>query len=491
MNISVYNITGIFFFLLCPLSLKAQSIVDSPSAEAMVQALMGAQAITWNETLDCSPRATGIYTGDLGIGLDPAGGITLGIGITDSIVGTPIMQQINLVNSSSSINSVTDTDYNNLVLSQDYGWLIEVLKTCKLSFDMIPLADSVSFPFVYASERAKGVPCSSNYIADVVGIFISGVEYPQPVNTAFVSGTDIAVSSNSISSATPDENYLNYCGNYCNGCSYTQYFVENYTGNSQLRYRGYTLPLNAGAALSPCDTYHVKIGIGFTTTRWFTLFLAPAVYVNPLPPATQSLTAQSAPGMPDTPQAQVCRGCSGSFTIVRESSAAAQNISYTLSGSAINGTDYATLSGSVSFEPGQDTAVIMVEALNVDPPQPPQTLVLSVYSNPPCGTPGYLRDTMLIIDRNYTGIEGSEEIFPFQIAPNPFHSGISVFAPPHENWQAELYDITGRSCLSGSGNTERLNASLGNLESLQAGIYILKVSRMSDGRKAVFKLIKE
>src|SRR5690606_34460685 len=211
----------------------------------------------------------------------------------------------------------------------------------------------------------------------------------------------------------------------------------------------------------------------------------------PLPPAAQSLTAQSAPGMPDTPHAQVCRGCSSSFTIVRESSAAAQNISYTLSGSAINGTDYASLSGSVSFEPGQDTAVITVEALNVDPPQPPQTLVVSVYSNPPCGTPGYLRDTMLIIDRNYTGIEGPEEIFPFQVAPNPFHSGISVFAPGNETWQAELYDVTGRSFRSVSGNTERLNASLGNLESLQAGIYILKVSRMSDGRKAVFKLIKE
>jgi|GEM_PF-4716749 len=491
MNISVYNITGIFFFLLCPLSLKAQSIVDSPSAEAMVQALMGAQAITWNETLDCSPRATGIYTGDLGIGLNPAGGITLGTGKTDSIIGTPVLGPNDFGNGSFVTNTVMDTDYNNLILSQNYGGQLQAMKTCKLSFDMIPLADSVSFPFVYASERAKQCPCLLNYVADIVGIFISGGDYPQPVNTALVPGTDIAVSSHSIASATPDVNYLNYCGNYCNGCSYTQYFVDNYTGNSQLRYRGYTLPLNPSTALNPCDTYHVKIGIGFASTYWSTLFLAPAVYSNALPQAGVSLSAQSAPGMPDTPQAQVCRGCSGSFTIVRESSAAAQNISYTLSGSAINGTDYAMLNGSVSFEPGQDTAIVTVEALNVEPPQPPQTLVLSVYSNPPCGTPGYLRDTMLIIDRNYTGIEGPEEIFPFQIAPNPFHNSISVFAPSHESWQAELYDITGRSCRSISGNTERLNASLGNLESLQAGVYIFKVSRMSDGRKAVFKLIKE
>jgi len=490
MNKTAY-VSVILFFLLCPLSLKAQSIVDSPSAEAMVQALMSNQAITWNETLECDPRGTGIYTGDLGIGLDPAGGITLGSGKTDSIIGTPVLGINDFGNGSFVANTVTDTDYNNLLLSQNYGGQIQWLKTCKLSFDMVPLADSVSFSFVYASERAKHFPCSNNLFNDVVGIFISGGNYPQPVNIAFVPGTDIAVSSNSISSAAPDTNlFINVCGNYCNGCSYTQYFVDNYTGNSQLRYRGYTLPLNAGTALDPCDTYHVKIGIGFNSV-WLTLFLAPAVYANPLPQAGLSLSAQSAPGMPDTPHAQVCRGCSGSFTIVRESSAAAQNISYTLSGSAINGTDYAPLSGSVSFEPGQDTAIVTVEALNVDPPQPPQTLVLSVYSNPPCGTPGYLRDTMLIIDRNYTGIEGSEEIFPFQIAPNPFHNSISVFAPPHENWQAELYDITGRSCLSGSGNTERLNASLGNLESLQAGIYILKVSRMSDGRKAVFKLIKE
>src|SRR5690606_7589990 len=173
MNKTAY-VSVILFFLLCPLSLKAQSIVDSPSAEAMVQALMGDQAIVWNETLDCSPRSTGIYTGDLGIGLDPVGGIALGTGITDSIVGTPVLQPNDFASGASITNTVMDTDYNNLVLSQGYGGQLQWLKTCKLSFDIVPLADSLSFPFVYASEMAKRQPCVANYIADMVGVFISG-----------------------------------------------------------------------------------------------------------------------------------------------------------------------------------------------------------------------------------------------------------------------------------------------------------------------------
>jgi len=490
MKKTAHIIFGIFFTLHCPVLLKAQILTDSQSAATMVHAIMGDHPIILNETLECHPLSTGIYTGDLGIGLDPAGGAIIGNGKLDSIIyGELIFTQLGIT---VAPPPMTDFDFYNLALSQGYNGNNSTLTLCTLSFDMVPLADSITFPFVFAALAAKFEPCWSTYAIDLMGVFISGGAYTQPTNIAFVPGTDIVVSNNSITTQTPFVGDINNCGAFCNGCSYTQYYVENVAGSfSPLRYPGFTLPLYAGAALSPCDTYHIKIGMLKLQNHAASLFIGPAVYTNPLPPAAQSLTAQSTPGMPDTPQAQVCRGCSGSFTIVRESSSAAQNISYTLSGSAINGTDYAPLSGSVSFEPGQDTAIVTVEALNVEPPQPPQTLVLSVYSNPPCGTPGYLRDTMLIIDRNYTGIEGPEEIFPFQIAPNPFHNSISVFAPPHENWQAELYDITGRSCRSVSGNTERLNASLGNLESLQAGIYILKVSRMPDGRKAVFKLIKE
>lgn len=111
-----------------------------------------------------------------------------------------------------------------------------------VEFDLVATTDQISLEYVFGSEEYLEYVGSS--FNDVFAFFISGgTEYPTPVNIALIPGTGEAVSINNV-----NQN-LN-----------TAFFYDN-TGGATVQYDGFTTPLTATAAVTPGETYHIKIGV--------------------------------------------------------------------------------------------------------------------------------------------------------------------------------------------------------------------------------------
>ena len=96
------------------------------------------------------------------------------------------------------------------------------------------------------------------------------------------------------------------------------------------------------------------------------------------PPAglpTVTLTASD-------PSATESGGDSGAFTLQRTGATdGALTVNYTVSGTASNGVDYATLSGTTNFAPGVTNLVIAVVPLDDSLPEPEETVILTLSTN--------------------------------------------------------------------------------------------------------------
>ena len=113
-------------------------------------------------------------------------------------------------------------------------------------FDFVPIADTVSFRYVFGSEEYEEFVGSS--YNDVFGFFING---PNPaggnytnLNMATIPNTNTAVSINNVNQNTN-----------------TAYYFNNNNGIT-IQYDGMTVVLEAWAVVTPCVTYHFKAAIG-------------------------------------------------------------------------------------------------------------------------------------------------------------------------------------------------------------------------------------
>jgi len=112
-------------------------------------------------------------------------------------------------------------------------------------FDLIPFADTLRFHYVFGSEEYPEWAGSS--YNDVFAFFLSG---PNPsggdylnFNIALIPGTNTPVSINSVS---PLAN--------------TQYYIDN-SADTTIVFDGITTVLSVSAAVVPCASYHLTIGV--------------------------------------------------------------------------------------------------------------------------------------------------------------------------------------------------------------------------------------
>ena len=111
---------------------------------------------------------------------------------------------------------------------------------CVIEFDIVPLCDTLSIKYVFASEEYPEFVGSIN---DVFAFFISGPGIVGTQNIALIPGTSIPVSINTL-----------------NANSFSQFYVNNIGGQS-VQYDGFTVPLQAISPVMACETYHVIIAI--------------------------------------------------------------------------------------------------------------------------------------------------------------------------------------------------------------------------------------
>ncbi|MCE3227400.1 MAG: hypothetical protein K0S32_1951 [Bacteroidetes bacterium] len=120
-----------------------------------------------------------------------------------------------------------------------------------IEMDIVPTADSLSFNYVFGSEEYDEFVGSS--YNDVFAFFISGKGVEGQVNLAVVPNTKDPVTVNSINNGGTTS--------YNARPSNPTYYVSNIDGNLGIEYDGMTKLMEIKKAVTPYETYHLKLAI--------------------------------------------------------------------------------------------------------------------------------------------------------------------------------------------------------------------------------------
>ncbi|MBN2745898.1 MAG: choice-of-anchor L domain-containing protein [Bacteroidales bacterium] len=291
------------------------------------------------------------YTGDLtAIGKFTNGGTT-NLGLLGGIVMTSgSATNAPGPNSSGSIttnnNGGSDPQLANLVSGT-------VQDASVLEFDFVPIADTLRFRYVFASDEYPEFANSS--FNDVFGFFISG---PNPAggnylnhNMAIIPGTaNTPVSINNINNGTSNTGP-------CMNCTY----YYNNLGGLTIEYDGLTTVLTAFALVVPCSTYHFKAAVADVGDGAYDsgVFLEANSFISN---AVQISTSFSVAGA----YPYGLEGCNNAIlkaTIPKKLTVPFQVPIDTMWGTAINGTDFTYVPNYITVPAGSKTGSLVVEPL--------------------------------------------------------------------------------------------------------------------------------
>ncbi len=209
------------------------------------------------------------------------------------------------------------------------------MDACKFEFDIIPTGDSLAFNFVFASEEYNEW-VGSQY-NDVFGFYISGpgiVGDPNAgiaKNIALIPGSNQPVTINNV-----------------NNGSNAAYYHDN-AGGADIQYDGYTQGLVARSAVTPCQSYHLKLVIADASDRKYDS----GVFIEKIVSNNVTMQAFTANGTPE-----LVEGCNPGWVRFQRPFAqpTALAVQYYIQGSATNGTDYAAIA---PVNPAQAKTIII------------------------------------------------------------------------------------------------------------------------------------
>lgn len=398
---SILGLLLICLFITNSNSYAQMSVTTGNTAEELVNRLVGEGVDVFNATLNpgCALTQRGTFghaPGPNDLGIDS--GIVLTTGIVDN--GTSGVYSNYLTGLAMPTSGVSsDPDLASLVS-------VSIHDACILEFDFIPKGDTIKFNYVFGSEEYPEFACSG--YNDVFGFFISGGIYTTPTNIALVPGTTIPVAINSINKAPAGTGYpISTCMEMGAGSPFTEFYVDNegLLMSPNIAYDGFTTVLQAIAGVSPCDTYHLKIAIadGGDGT------LDSGVFLEAGSLSSTVLEVQTFGGAGfEIPYTNCVRGCPpGKFTVTRTGSMSTPiTVDYTLEGTAVNGTDYVFLPGSVTIPAGETSVDVWIEPYVFPYAVGPKTVIVKIYSPYTCGDELIVlsSDTITIFDSMYVKI---------------------------------------------------------------------------------------
>lgn len=271
-----------------------------------------------------------------------------------------------------------------------------------LQFDFVPISDSVKFKYVFGSEEYPNYICSQ--YNDVFAFFISG---PNPsggsytnYNIALIPGTNIPVSVNSVNSGTPGSGFSS---SGCTSLAYSNLYVNNALINgTTIAFGGFTTPLVANCKVIPCQTYHMKLAVadGYNGLYDSGVFLQANSF------SSNTFTVNSY--YTDTILGNnAIEGCSeGVVTFTTPQPVTSPFvINYTISGSAVNGTDYTPIPSSLTIPAGQDSVALIIHPLTDAITEGTETVFLNITNG--CIT---IKDTINIIDKVPLSIDAGTDV---------------------------------------------------------------------------------
>jgi gliding motility-associated-like protein len=327
------------------------TVTQSSNSQALSQLLAGSGVTISNYTLSCSANGSGTFT-NVNTNLGMPGGVVLASGRVQNIPNNAG------VFASSQFTASGDVQLSTLTNGTIYD-------PCILEFDVVPQGPLLKFDYVFASEEYPEWVCSQ--FNDVFGFFISG---PKPgggnyanQNIALITNTNLPVAINTVNPGTPGANAN---GGQCNGVNQTLGYNSIYTNNqvplnTSIVYDGMTHLLTATAAVTPCQTYHLKIAVADVADRIYDsgVFLS-AYSFNANPVSISATSNLNYAGF-----SSAYEGCvGGTFTItLSQAQTVDLYVPLSINGSAINGVDYSTIPTTVVIPAGQTSVTIPLNPL--------------------------------------------------------------------------------------------------------------------------------
>jgi gliding motility-associated-like protein len=376
-HISKNKMRGVLFFILlillilrCSIAIAQVQIFQYPTPEELVtRELIGTGVQVFNVVYNGSREAIGYYTRGAG---GPAPifprGVILCTGRLRDVPGPN-------TNTNAPAPNRPNADYNNGAPGDPQLTAIIGARTfnaATLEFDFIPITDSISFNFIFASEEyTEYVDKRYN---DVFAFLISGPGIPPPgINIALVPGTNTPVSINSI-------NHLRNTGYYIDN----EYIDSDRPAPYNIEYDGFTTSLTAKAKIPyPCQTYRLKIAIADVADAYWdsAVLLESGSFSSP------TYAVEVSPGkIGSLEQPTTYEGCNQDIRFIFRrppgASLPEERIPLQLGGSAIRGQDYTFERDYIHFRSGALTDTLYLNPL-LDSEQNPNLEEIVLSFRPP------------------------------------------------------------------------------------------------------------
>lgn len=347
---------------------QQMSITDNQTAAELVDKLTGEGVVVLNPQISCPAESNGVFDieGPHTLGIDSGIILTSGRAMTQGSQQGANGPNVGAGPSHISGGANFDADLSTVLAG-------DLRDVCFIEFDFLPAGDSISFDYVFASTEYQSFSCS-NY-NDVFGFFISGPGFANTYNMALVPGTNIPVTVNSTTGVQTGP----LCTAMGPGSPFSQYYNSN-VGGQTITYYGFTDVFTAKAAVSPCDTYHLKLAIADLHDGG----LDSGVFLKAgsLTSVSIDVTSVGGGGL-EYPNTGTIRGCNPAIvTITRGEMDLQQPLTVNLmyGGSAVNGIDYDFLPSTVEIPSGEQSVEIEVNGIPVFPPVGEKNVVVQVMS---------------------------------------------------------------------------------------------------------------
>jgi len=222
-----------------------------------------------------------------------------------------------------------------------------------LQFDFIPQSSPISFKYIFASEEYNEYVCSQ--FNDAFAFLISGPGIIGEQNLAVVPGSGDPITINTINNGS-----VGMSGNAANDpCVTTNSAFFNMTPPNDIVFDGYTKVMTAVTTVVPCQTYTLRLMLADGCDSGFdsAVFLE----ANSFGAAPIAISQTTYNG--DTTTYEGCAPATLEFTI-DAALPTDYTFPFTVSGTATNGVDYATMPNSITIPAGQTTSSITLTALD-------------------------------------------------------------------------------------------------------------------------------
>lgn len=329
-------------------------------AQLVTNVLLGPGVIASNITYTGAPDAIGFFSGGLN-GTNPLG-IDSGVVMTTGTV-------LNNGSGPQGPNGSTGAGTDNLQPGDAYLTSIAGANTFNaaiLEFDFIPMADSVKFRYVFGTDEY--MEYVSGGFADVFAFVLSGVSVPlSPTNIALIPQTTTPVTALNVNANVNPQYYEDN---------------ENPPGTC-VQYDGFTTVLTAQYPVQCGETYHIRLAIADALDG----IVDAGVFLEAGSFTTGQVNLATEISYGSNNDSTLYEGCGQACIILARTGSIAQadTVSLTITGTAQNGVDFIpALPSSVIFQPGQDSIVICIQAVQDLTSEGLETLTINSSATGPC-----------------------------------------------------------------------------------------------------------